>query len=128
MLRFNEILKPKGSAAILMDVNTSEKFFPWISLPDFHKFYFKDELVQKNIQEMEIVIKKFKSIKNKKDKNYKQMMNNKDLRIIIEESINDFLYKKNKSNLNITFNRIAFIFCFFLDINYLHYSLNSSWI
>ena len=31
-------------------------------------------------------------------------------RLILENYENEFLYKKNKSNLNITFNRIAFIF------------------
>jgi len=43
-------------------------------------------------------------------------MNNKDPRIIIENYQNDFLYKKNKSNLNITFNRISFIFFIFFII------------
>ena len=42
-------------------------------------------------------------------------MNNKNSRIVIEENINEFLYNENKSNLNITFNRVAFIlFVFFL--------------
>ena len=37
-------------------------------------------------------------------------------RIVIEDYESEFLYKKNKSNLNITFNRIAFIFFVFLII------------
>ena len=37
-------------------------------------------------------------------------------RLILENFENEFLYKKNKSNLNITFNRIAFIFFVFLII------------
>ena len=37
-------------------------------------------------------------------------------RIVIEDYKSDFLYKKNKSNLNITFNRIAFIFFVFLIV------------
>ena len=37
-------------------------------LLNFHKFYFKDELVQKNIQEMEIVIKNLNQLKTKKIK------------------------------------------------------------
>ena len=41
----------------------------------------------------------------------------KDSRIIIEENINDFLYQKNKSNLNIIFNRVAFIFFVFFFIS-----------
>ena len=41
----------------------------------------------------------------------------KDSRIIIEENINDFLYQKNKSNLNIIFNRVAFIFWVFFLIS-----------
>ena len=34
--------------------------------------------------------------------------------IFLEEYENEFSYKKNKSNLNIEFNRVAFIFFFFL--------------
>ena len=37
-------------------------------------------------------------------------------RIVLEEYENKFSFKKNKSNLNITFNRIAFIFFIFLVI------------
>ena len=37
-------------------------------------------------------------------------MINKEKRIIIEDQENDFLYEKSKSNLNISFNRISFIF------------------
>ena len=37
-------------------------------------------------------------------------------RLILENYENEFLYKKNKSNLNITFNRIAFIFFVFFMI------------
>ena len=43
-------------------------------------------------------------------------MNSKDTRIIIENHQSDFLYKKKKSNLNITFNRISFIFFIFFLI------------
>ena len=37
-------------------------------------------------------------------------------RLILENYENEFLYKKNKSNLNITFNRIAFVFFVFFII------------
>ena len=37
-------------------------------------------------------------------------------RIVLEEYENEFFYEKSKSNLNITFNRIAFIFFVFLTI------------
>ena len=53
-------------------------------------------------------------------------MNNKVSRIIIENQQSDFLYKKSKSNLNITFNRISFIFfiffiiCFIYSIHLIH--------
>jgi len=47
-------------------------------------------------------------------------MSNKDSRIVIENQENDFLYKKNKSNLNITFNRISFIFFIFLIIGLIY--------
>ena len=47
-------------------------------------------------------------------------MNNKDSRIIIENYQNDFLYKKSKSNLNITFNRITFIFFIFFVISVIY--------
>ena len=50
-------------------------------------------------------------------------MSNKDTRIIIESHQNDFLYKKNKSNLNINFNRISFIFFIFFVI-FLIYSIH----
>ena len=43
-------------------------------------------------------------------------MTTKDTRIIIENQQSDFLYKKSKSNLNITFNRISFIFFIFFLI------------
>jgi len=43
-------------------------------------------------------------------------MISKDTRIIIENQQSDFLYKKSKSNLNITFNRISFIFFVFFLI------------
>ena len=37
-------------------------------------------------------------------------------KLILESYENEFSYEKNKSNLNITFNRIAFIFFIFLMI------------
>ena len=43
-------------------------------------------------------------------------MINKNSRIILESQQSDFLYKKSKSNLNITFNRVSFIFFIFLII------------
>ena len=39
---------------------------------------------------------------------------------ILENYESEFLYKKNKSNLNITFNRIAFIFFVFLMISVIY--------
>ena len=44
-------------------------------------------------------------------------MNNKKKNVILEEYENSFSYKKSKSNLNIEFNRIAFIFFVFLVIS-----------
>jgi len=44
-------------------------------------------------------------------------MSNKKNNVIIEEYENEFLYKKSKTNLNIEFNRIAFIFFVFLVIS-----------
>ena len=41
----------------------------------------------------------------------------KNFKIIIEDQQSDVLYKKNKSNLNITFNRVAFIFFIFFIIS-----------
>ena len=43
-------------------------------------------------------------------------MENKNSRIIIENDQSDFLYDKSKSNLNISFNRISFIFFIFFII------------
>ena len=37
-------------------------------------------------------------------------------KIVLENFENEFLYEKDKSNLNITFNRIAFIFFVFLMV------------
>ena len=45
------------------------------------------------------------------------MMSKNDTRIILEDQKNDFLYDNNKSNLNITFNRVAFIFFVFFVIS-----------
>ncbi len=48
------------------------------------------------------------------------MSNNTIKRIVLEKYDNEFLYKKNKSNLIITFNRIAFIFFVFLTICFIY--------
>ena len=50
-------------------------------------------------------------------------MNNKESRILLENQQNDFLFKKSKSNLNILFNRIAFIYFVFF-IMFLIYSIH----
>ena len=47
-------------------------------------------------------------------------MKSKDSRIIIENQQSDFLYQKSKSNLNITFNRISFIFFVFFIIFFIY--------
>ena len=44
----------------------------------------------------------------------------KNLSITLEDQKNDFLYKKNKSNLNISFNRIGFIFFVFFLISLIY--------
>ena len=44
-------------------------------------------------------------------------MSDKNPKIILEEYENEFLYKKSKTNLDIQFNRIAFIFFVFLMIS-----------
>ena len=50
-------------------------------------------------------------------------MNKKEIRIILEDQENDFIFKKSKSNLDVKFNRIAFIF-FVLFIISLIYSIH----
>ncbi len=50
-------------------------------------------------------------------------MNNKNSKIILEDHQSDFLYKKSKSNLDISFNRISFIFFIFF-ILFLIYSIH----
>ena len=50
-------------------------------------------------------------------------MKDKNSRIILESHQDDFLYQKRKSNLNITFNRISFIFFVFFII-FLIYSIH----
>ena len=44
-------------------------------------------------------------------------------KIIIEDYKNNFDYKKNNTNLNIQFNRVAFVFFFFFII-YLIYTIH----
>jgi cell division protein FtsI (penicillin-binding protein 3) len=46
-------------------------------------------------------------------------MNDSNTKIILEEYENEFSYKKSKTNLNIQFNRIAFIFFIFLTISFI---------
>ena len=47
-------------------------------------------------------------------------MNDKKNNVILEEYENAFSYKKSKTNLNIEFNRIAFIFFLFLVISIIY--------
>ena len=47
-------------------------------------------------------------------------MNDKKNNVILEEYQNEFSYKKSKTNLNIEFNRIAFIFFVFLVISIIY--------
>ena len=47
-------------------------------------------------------------------------MNDKKIMIILEEYENEFSYKKSKTNLNIEFNRIAFIFFVFFIISIIY--------
>ena len=51
-------------------------------------------------------------------------MNNKK-NIILEEYENEFSYKKSKTNLDIQFNRIAFIFFFLNDFSNLFNTIAS---
>ena len=47
-------------------------------------------------------------------------MSNDNWKIILEDTPNDFLYKKNKSNLDIRFSRVAFIFFVFFLISIIY--------
>ncbi len=47
-------------------------------------------------------------------------MTKENLRITLEDQKSDFLYKKNKSNINISFNRIGFIFFVFFLISIIY--------
>jgi len=47
-------------------------------------------------------------------------MNKKEFKIILEDNHSNFFYKKNKSNLKITFNRVAFIFFVFFLISLIY--------
>ena len=47
-------------------------------------------------------------------------MSDKKNNVILEEYENEFSYKKSKTNLNIEFNRIAFIFFVFLIISIIY--------
>ena len=48
------------------------------------------------------------------------MMENKSSRIVLEDKHSEFLYKKSKSNLNISFNRVGFIFFIFSIISIIY--------
>ena len=50
-------------------------------------------------------------------------MNSRNPKIIIENDQNDFLYKKDKTKLNISFNRVAFIFFIFFLV-FIIYSIH----
>ena len=52
------------------------------------------------------------------------VIKSKNTRFIIEDQQNDFIYQKSKSNLNISFNRISFIFFVFFIITII-YSIHS---
>ena len=45
-------------------------------------------------------------------------MKKNNLTVISENQKSDFFYEKRKSNLNITFNRVSFIFLFFYHLDY----------
>ena len=47
-------------------------------------------------------------------------MNKEEFKIILEDNHSNFFYKKNKSNLKITFNRVAFIFFVFFLISLIY--------
>ena len=47
-------------------------------------------------------------------------MNKKEFKIILDDNRSNFFYKKNKSNLKITFNRVAFIFFVFFLISLIY--------
>ena len=50
-------------------------------------------------------------------------MNKKNSQIYLEDEQNEFFYEKNKSNINITFNRVSFIF-FIFSVIFLIYSIH----
>ena len=50
-------------------------------------------------------------------------MNNRDSKIILEDDKNEFFYKENKLKLNISFNRVSFIFFIFFMI-FIIYSIH----
>ena len=47
-------------------------------------------------------------------------MSEKEIKITVEEYESEFSYKKSKTNLNIEFNRVAFIFFIFLIISIIY--------
>ena len=87
--------------------------FEYLSSPEklkkFQNLYFDDELIQREINEINIIDEKMDKFIIKKGK-----MNNKNPKIVIEDRQNDFLFKRDKSCLEISFNRIAFVFFIFL--------------
>ena len=90
-------------------------------LLEYQSLYFEDDLVQKNIENIKIF--KTTNKDNTRFKDNKRIMEKSKSKIVIEDYKNNFDYKKNETNLNIQFNRVAFIFFLFFII-YLIYTIH----
>ena len=55
------------------------------------------------------------------------MMSDKNSKIILEDQESSFPLSKSRTKLNITFNRISFIFLFFYYFFNFYYSFDTSW-
>ena len=88
-------------------LSSTEKLF------EFQNLYFDDELVKKNIKDINIIDNSDNKFQIKKLQ-INKIMNVKNTRIVLENKASDFLYDKSKSKIDVKFNRIAFIFLYFL--------------
>ena len=114
----NENIRPLKSELgdVLLEYN-------YLSSPDkltqYQTQYFEKDLIKIDITKIKKLTEKNNHIKVS-DFIRKLMMNDKKNNVILEEYENEFSYKKSKTNLNIEFNRIAFIFFVFLVISIIY--------
>ena len=113
-------------------MNDSKLEFDYLSssekLLEYQKLYFENLLIKKSLKELKTLEIIDKELVITKLKISGKLMKNKE-RFILYDNNNEFEYTKTKSDINIKFNRVAFIFFyFFYYFNYIFNSFSSSWL